>query len=246
MNKFTAFVASLIILSSTAFSSFAMDLDNYYNVEDGVKQTLIKEKDLEHIEFEDRGFTKEHFFMHMGIAKKPQFIAEDMVKAPNLKDNDIVVDDVIIKNIKFYPYSKDVYYYGDKTLYTQWANLLKCGYFTFDIVKLEGTDNFYPEIFEIHMINKKGEENTTCSTGAITEYGDKTLQRALKAHPNMPITYKDIETNKDTTFKFNEAKDYEDLPQFSFDDISKIYLYSTQSKEGTVIEIDIKDVEIIR
>lgn len=246
MNKFTAFVAGLIILSSTAFSSFAMDLDNYYNVEDGVKQTLIKEKDLEHIEFEDRGFTKEDFFIHRGIAKKPQFIAENMVKAPNLKDNDIVVDDVIIKNIKFHPYSKDIYYYDDKTVYTQWSNLFKCGYFTFDIVKLDGTDNFYPAIFEIYMFNKNGEKYTVNSNGAGTNYEDKTLQKALKKHPDLPMSYQDIENDKNTTFKFNEAKDYKELPQFGFNDISKIYINSKQGKEGTVIEIDIKDVEIIR
>lgn len=245
MNKFTAFVAGLIILSSTAFS-YAMDLDNYYNVEDGVKQTLIKEQDLEHIEFEDRGFTKEDFFIHRGIAKKPQFIAENMVKAPNLKDNDIVVDDVIIKNIKFYPYSKNVYYYGDKTLYTQWANLKKCGYFSFDVTPLNKESVETKHSFEIYMINKKGEKCQTGSDGGTTDYEDKTLQRALKIHPNMPVTYQDIEVDKNCTFVFGENKDIEGLPQFPFEDMDKIYLYSKQSKEGTVIEIDIKNVEIIR
>ncbi|MCT4585719.1 MAG: hypothetical protein N4A54_12405 [Peptostreptococcaceae bacterium] len=245
MNKFTSFLVIILILSNIAFSH-AMDLDNYKNIENEIEQKLIKEKDLEHIEFEDRGFTKEHFFMHMGIAKKPQFIAEDMVKAPNLKDNDIVVDDVIIKNIKFYPYSKDVYYYGDKTVYTQWSNLNKCGYFTFDVTPLNEDSVRNKHSFQIHMINKKGEEFTVNSNGAGTDYEDKTLQKALKTHPNMPVTYKDIEVDKNCTFVFDENKDIEGLPQFPFKDMDKIYLYSRQSKEGTVIEIDIKDVEVIR
>lgn len=245
MNKFTSFLVIILISSNIVFSH-AMDLDNYKNTENEIEQKLIKEKDLEHIEFEDRGFTKEHFFMHMGIAKKPQFIAEDMVKAPNLKDNDIVVDDVIIKNIKFYPYSKDIYYYDDKTLYSQWSNYYKCGYFTFDVVPLEDSNIVSKSSFEIILKNKKNEEKETNSGGLMVEYGDNTLQKALKIHPNMPITHNDINIKDETTFMFEEVKGDKDMKQFGFDDISKIYIYSIQSKEGTVIEIDIKDVEIIR